>query len=66
MNENQNPWTIVAERIIYDNKWIGVTEYDVINPSGGKGIYGKVRFKNIAIGALPIDEDGYTWLVACA
>ncbi|MBS1660621.1 MAG: NUDIX hydrolase [Bacteroidetes bacterium] len=59
----ENPWTILAERVIYDNKWIGLTEYDVLNPSGGKGIYGKVRFKNFAIGALPLDEEGYTWLV---
>src|ERR1700754_4955036 len=60
---NENPWTILSERAVYDNKWIGVTEYDVLNPSGGKGIYGKVRFKNLAIGALPLDEEGYTWLV---
>jgi len=58
-----NPWTILSERPIYDNKWIGVTEYDVINPGGGKGIYGKVHFKNIAIGVLPLDEELNTWLV---
>lgn len=62
MNE-KNPWTILNERIIYDNKWIGLTEYDVLNPNGGKGLYGKVRFKNLAIGALPLDDEGYTWLV---
>jgi 8-oxo-dGTP pyrophosphatase MutT (NUDIX family) len=59
----KNPWTIIDEKTIYDNKWIGVTEYEVLNPSGGKGIYGTVRFKNIAIGILPLDEEGYTWLV---
>jgi hypothetical protein len=32
-----NPWTVLSERIVYDNKWIGLTEYDVINPGGGKG-----------------------------
>jgi 8-oxo-dGTP pyrophosphatase MutT (NUDIX family) len=35
----------------------------VINPGGGKGIYGKVRFKNLAIGILPVDDQGLTWLV---
>ena len=59
----KNPWTILGEKTIYDNKWINVTEYDVLNPSGGKGIYGTVRFKNLAIGILPLDEEGYTWLV---
>ena len=63
MNEAHNPWTVLSERTIYDNKWIGLTEYDVLNPSGGKGIYGKVRYKNLAIGILPLDERGNTWLV---
>src|SRR5258708_3580720 len=59
----KNPWTILGEEAIYDNKWINVTEYDVLNPNGGKGIYGTVRYKNLAIGILPLDEEGYTWLV---
>ena len=59
----KNPWKILAEKEVYDNPWISLTEYDVINPSGGKGIYGKVHFKNIAIGVLPIDEKGNVWLV---
>ncbi|MHA4810257.1 NUDIX domain-containing protein [Flavitalea flava] len=63
MKETKNPWTILAEREVYDNKWIGLTEYDVINPGGGKGIYGKVHFKNIAVGILPLDEDLNTYLV---
>ena len=58
-----NPWTILGEKKVYDNKWIGITEYDVINPNGGKGIYGKVHFKNLAIGVVPLDEEGYTYLV---
>lgn len=62
-SEHRNPWTVLEERVIYDNPWIGLTEYDVINPGGGKGIYGKVRFKSLAIGVLPLDERGYTWLV---
>ncbi|MBN9383695.1 MAG: NUDIX hydrolase [Chitinophagaceae bacterium] len=58
-----NPWKILSQREVYDNKWIGLTEYDVINPGGGKGIYGKIHFKNLAIGILPLDEDLNTWLV---
>jgi ADP-ribose pyrophosphatase len=59
----ENPWKIVAEKNIYDNQWIGLTEYQVINPSGNPGIYGKVHFKNIAIGILPLDDDLNTYLV---
>lgn len=63
MDEKHNPWKILRERKIYDNPWINVTEFDVINPSGGKGIYGKVHFKNIAIGIIPLDEQLNTYLV---
>jgi 8-oxo-dGTP pyrophosphatase MutT (NUDIX family) len=63
MDEQRNPWTVLAQRVIYENPWIGLTEYDVINPGGGKGIYGKVRFKSLAIGILPLDDRGNTWLV---
>jgi 8-oxo-dGTP pyrophosphatase MutT (NUDIX family) len=58
-----NPWQITAEKEIYDNPWIGLTEFQVINPSGNPGIYGKVHFKNVAIGVLPLDEDLNTYLV---
>ncbi|WP_242692099.1 NUDIX domain-containing protein [Aridibaculum aurantiacum] len=63
IDENYNPWKIVSEKQVYDNKWIRLTEYDVINPSGNAGIYGKVHFKNKAIGILPLDEDWNTYLV---
>ena len=59
----ENPWQITSEKQIYDNPWIGLTEYQVINPSGNPGIYGKVHFKNLAIGIVPLDEDMNTYLV---
>jgi len=63
MEAEKNPWQILSEKNIYDNNWINVTEYDVINPNGGQGIYGKVHFKNIAIGIVPLDENYNTYLV---
>lgn len=63
MVENKNPWIVKGEKAIYDNAWINVTEYDVINPSGGKGIYGKVHFKNTAIGVIALDQEQNIWLV---
>jgi len=59
----RNPWTILSSRTEYDNPWIQVTEFSVLNPSGGKGIYGKVHFKNKAIGILPLDKELNTYLV---
>jgi ADP-ribose pyrophosphatase len=61
--EEDNPWTTLERKEVYDNKWINVNEHQVINPSGGPGIYGIVHFKNLAIGVLPLDEDNNTWLV---
>ncbi|MBB6112844.1 8-oxo-dGTP pyrophosphatase MutT, NUDIX family [Mucilaginibacter lappiensis] len=59
----ENPWKITSAKNVYDNPWINVTEYQVINPSGNPGIYGKVQFKNIAIGILPLDDELNTYLV---
>lgn len=58
-----NPWTTLYSKSVYDNKWISVTEDEVINPNGGRGIYGKVHFKNIAIGIVALDEQEQLWLV---
>jgi 8-oxo-dGTP pyrophosphatase MutT (NUDIX family) len=63
MDTVKNPWTVVSEKTMYDNSWIRVNEFDVINPNGGAGIYGKVHFKNTAIGVLPLDSNLDTYLV---
>lgn len=42
---------------------MSVREDEVINPGGGKNLYGHVHFKNRAVAILPLDEDGNTWLV---
>jgi len=59
----ENPWQTLNSEEKYHNNWITVTEHQVINPSGGKGIYGEVHFKNTAVGVLPLDENNDTWLV---
>lgn len=64
VNEAQkNPWTTLSGREVYDNPWISLTEYQVLNPSGKPGIYGKIHFKNTAVGVVPIDGEGNTYLV---
>ncbi len=63
MPNTGNNWQTLASAEKYDNPWIRVTEHAVINPGGGEGIYGVVQFKNLAIGIIPVDEAGYTWLV---
>ena len=63
MNEKHNPWVVLDQKKVYENPWIELTEFQVTNPSGGKGIYGKVHFKHIAVGVIPLDENWNTWLV---
>lgn len=58
-----NPWKIISSKKVYDNPWIELTEYQVINPKGGAGIYGVVSYKHIAIGIIPLDENNNTWIV---
>lgn len=58
-----NPWKTKSVDIRYDNPWIRIEHHEVVNPAGEDGIYGLVKFKNQAIGIVPVDEDGHTYLV---
>jgi len=58
-----NPWTTLSSKTKYDNNWINVTEHQVLNAAQSRGVYGTVHFKNLAIGIVPIDRNGFTWLV---
>lgn len=62
-DETKNPWKKLSGKTVYENAWINVEEHQVLNPSGHKGIYGKVHFKNKALGIIPLDRDMNTWLV---
>jgi 8-oxo-dGTP pyrophosphatase MutT (NUDIX family) len=63
MENNNSEWIILSEKNVYENSWISLVHHDVINPSGNHGIYGKVHFKNIAIGILPLEEDNALHLI---
>lgn len=56
-------WKKLNSKRVYNNPWIDVFHEDVINPNGGKSIYGRIHFKNVAIGILAVDDDNHTWLV---
>lgn len=62
-DSSPNPWKTHQIEESYNNPWIRITHRTVTNPSGGPGIYGVVHFKNIAVGVVPLDKEGYTWLV---
>jgi len=61
--DQRNPWTTNSNEVVYDNPWIQVSHREVTTPTGTPGIYGVVRFKNLAIGVIPIDDQDHTWLV---
>ena len=63
MENARGNWTILKQKEVYDNPWINVSEYDVINPGGNSSIYGQVHYKNLAIGIIPIDQHGNIHLV---
>lgn len=63
MSNTKQPWQTLGSQQIYDNPWISVREDQVINPSGGHGIYGVVSFKSVAVGIIPIDRHANVWLV---
>jgi 8-oxo-dGTP pyrophosphatase MutT (NUDIX family) len=62
-DEETNPWQTLSSDLRYDNAWISVTHREVIKPSGEQGIYGVVHYKNLALGIVPVDAEGNTWLV---
>ncbi len=63
MSTTKNPWTTLSSKSMYVNSWIEVEESQVITPAGKPGIYGKVHFKNTAVGIIPLDENQNTWIV---
>jgi 8-oxo-dGTP pyrophosphatase MutT (NUDIX family) len=63
MEKEINPWKTISQQTAYENAWIKVEHHEVLNPAGNPGIYGKVHFKNTAISIVPIDSEGFTYLV---
>lgn len=63
MSDTANPWKTLSVRRVYGNAWLELWEERVLDPSGKPGLYGKISFHTKAVGIIPIDEQGFTWLV---
>jgi 8-oxo-dGTP pyrophosphatase MutT (NUDIX family) len=59
----RGPWQQLDQQQVYENPWIRVTHENVLTPAGTSGIYGVVHFKSRAVGVVPLDDEGYVWLV---
>ena len=57
------PWKVHRTEVSFENPWVRVESSHVTHPNGDPGTYGVVRYANLAIGVLPVDEHGHTWLV---
>ena len=60
---SDNPWTFLATSTAFENPWLRLEEQHVIDPVGARQVYGIVRFKKLAVGVLPIADDGMVHLV---
>ena len=56
-------WKKLSSRVAWENDWMSVLEDEVINPGGGRNLYGRIHFKNRAVAIVPLDADNNTWLV---
>ena len=57
------PWVRGEARVVYDNPWINVTEYQCTAPTGRPATYGLVTMKYMGLGVLPLHDDGTVTLV---
>ncbi len=46
------PHQVLHKKKVYANDWIQLDHFDLIHPTGQRGIYGRVHFKNRAIGVI--------------
>lgn len=58
-----NPWKTISISQIYANPWFSVREDRVTAPDGSDDIYHVVVAARIAIGVVPLWEDGFVTLV---
>ena len=58
-----NPWKTKSSSYIYRNEWFSVREDQVIRPDGEPGTYSVVVAERLAIGIVPLWEDGSITLV---
>lgn len=58
-----NPWITHRSTEDYANPYVRIVRNEVTHPSGRSGTYTVVHFRRVAVAIIPVDEQGYTWLV---
>ncbi|MFT3998184.1 MAG: NUDIX hydrolase [Asticcacaulis sp.] len=56
-------WQPRNVRVVHDSPWIALELSEPIAPTGNEARYGLIRFKNRAVGVLPLHDDGSVTMV---
>lgn len=57
------PWISRTTEVAFDNPWLALTLHQAEAPTGAPARYAAIRYKNLAVGVLPLFEDGSLILV---
>lgn len=57
------PWTDRGGSVLHQNPWLSLIRHDASAPTGMKADYIVIRPANMAVGVLPLHEDGTVTLV---
>ena len=57
------PWRVRSTTPIHDNPWFAVEDHEAIAPTGVEARYYMLRYKNWAVGVVPLHADGTITLV---
>jgi len=60
---SENPWKKHSTESVYENDWIRVDKSKVTMPNNEPGDYTVVHFKSLAVGCVPVDNQGNIYLV---
>src|SRR3712207_4742165 len=60
---NDNPWTVLSSTKVYETDWLSMIEHQVRDAAGRESVYGAVHFKQVGLRIIPIDREGFTYLV---
>lgn len=62
-DEDGDPWIVTGVTRAWENAWFVLDRHEVIHPDGAAGTYTVIRPRRIAVGVLPIEDDGSVHLV---
>jgi 8-oxo-dGTP pyrophosphatase MutT (NUDIX family) len=61
--EDGDPWVVRNVARAWENAWFVLDRHEVIHPGGAAGEYTVIRPRRIAVGVLPVEDDGSVHLV---